>query len=115
MCMTKREKALNRFYGEIKEVLMDAPEKGLAAVEKTIELAGKEQSVSITNKTGTTYTKSIPTYSVDTIKEMVRAEFFPKKMNKADEAKAFFAGLINKQGNQEEVKEPEDAKERVEK
>ena len=114
MCMTKREKALNRFYGEIKEVLANAPEKGLAAVERTIALANEEQTVSITNKNGTTYKKSVPTHSVDTIKETVRDEFFPKKMNKADEAKAFFAGLINKQSNQEEAKEPENEKERVE-
>lgn len=96
MCMTKREKALSRFYGEIKEAFANDPEKGMEAVKKTMELAEEHTEKTLTTKAGTEYTKKVPKHSVDTIKDLVRKEFFPKKQSKADETLAYFQSLINK-------------------
>lgn len=106
MCMTKREKALSRFYNEIMEVFADDPEKGLAATKKTMELAEEHTAKNLTgSKSGKEYTKKVPKHSVDTVKEMVKKEFFPKKKNKAEEALAHFEELIAKQKKQEKVEE----------
>ena len=103
MCMTKREKALSRFYGEIKEMFADAPEKGLAATKKTMKLAEEYTEKNFKgSKSGKAYTKKVPKHSVDTIKEKVKEDFFPKKKNKAEEVLAHFEELIAKQKGQEQ-------------
>ena len=103
MCMTKREKALSRFYNEIMEVFANDPEKGLAATKRTMALADEHTAKNLTgSKSGKEYTKKVPKHSVDTIKETVKEEFFPKKKNKAEEALAHFEELIAKQKGQEQ-------------
>lgn len=97
MCMTKREKALARFYGEIKEKIED-PEKGLEVMKKVIAWAKAHSEKTMTSKTGKEYTKSTPKYSVDNIKEMARKEYpelaSKKKKSKEEEVLEYFEKML---------------------
>lgn len=96
MCMTKREKALARFYGEIKEKIED-PAKGLEVMKKVIAWAKEHSEKTMTSKTGKEYKKSTPKYSVDTIKEMARKaypELAAKKKSKEEEVLEYFEKML---------------------
>ena len=92
MCMTKREKALARFYGEIKEKIED-PEKGLEVMKKVIDWSKEHSEKTMTSKKGKEYKKNTPKYSVDKIKEMAREEYpelSTKKKSKEEEVLEYF-------------------------
>ena len=92
MCMTKREKALARFYGEIKEKIED-PEKGLEVMKKVIDWSKEHSEKTMTSKNGKEYKKNTPKYSVDKIKGMARKEYpelSTKKKSKEEEVLEYF-------------------------
>ena len=101
MCMTKREKALARFYGEIKEALEDDPQKGYDAKKKAMEMAEEATEVEMESKKGNKFKKPVPKHSVDTIKAKIREEYFPKKkQSKGEEVLAFFKQKMDEQNGQ---------------
>lgn len=106
MCMTKREKALSRFYGEIKKKFEDNPEKGLEVMAKVIGWADEHTEKEMLSKDKKPFTKKIPKYSVDTIKEKAQKEFpelVPeKKQSKEEEVINYFKELVEKKAKKEE-------------
>lgn len=111
MCMTKREKALSRFYGEIKKKFEDNPEKGLKVMEKVIGWADEHTEKEMLYKEKKPFTKKIPKYSVDTIKEKAQKEFpelVPeKKQSKEEEVINYFKELVEKKAKKEEEQKEE--------
>ncbi len=106
MCMTKREKALSRFYGEIKEKFESNPEKGLKVMKRVIELAKEHTQKEMTSKSGNKFEKRIPAHSVDTIKDIIRKEYPElapeKKQSKEEEVLNYFKDLVEKKAKKEE-------------
>lgn len=108
MCMTKREKALARFYGEIKEKITD-PARGLAAMKDIKKWAEENTEATVLKKKkegekeAQTYTKKVPKYSVATIKEKARKQY-PElakvKKTKEEEVLEYFQKKLDEQKGQ---------------
>lgn len=110
MCMTKREKALSRFYGEIKAKFENDPEKGLKVMKDIKEWAEAHTETDVPKKKkegekeDKTYKKKVPKYSVDTIKEMARKNYPElakvKKKTKEEEILEYFQKKLDEQKDQ---------------